>query len=74
MSDFQGKGMMLESAKKVIEYAIGTLNLHTIEAFTHKDNQPSIQLLNQLAFKKSMQMGELDDDYVVFTWSNETFR
>lgn len=29
---------MLEAAKKVIEYAVGTLNIQTIEAFTHKNN------------------------------------
>jgi [ribosomal protein S5]-alanine N-acetyltransferase len=63
--------MMLEAAKKVIEYTIGALNIQTIEAFTHKNNQPSIQLLGQLAFKKSMQIDKTDTDYLLFILSNK---
>jgi [ribosomal protein S5]-alanine N-acetyltransferase len=62
---------MLEAAKKVIEYAVGTLNIQTIEAFTQKNNQPSIQLLDQLAFKKLIQPDKTDADYLLFMLSNK---
>jgi [ribosomal protein S5]-alanine N-acetyltransferase len=71
LSNFQGKGIMLEAAKKVIEYAIGALNIQTIEAFTHKNNQPSIKLLDQLAFKKLIQPDKTDADYLLFMLSNK---
>lgn len=43
--DFQGRGIMNEAIKKVIELAFQTLGLTTIEACTHKNNAKSISLL-----------------------------
>lgn len=50
---FQGKGMMTEAAARVVEYATQTLNVAVIEAFAHKENQKSIQLLQRLGFQPS---------------------
>ncbi|MEI6412234.1 MAG: GNAT family N-acetyltransferase [Bacteroidota bacterium] len=63
LSAFQGKGIMQEAAKKVIEYAIQTLKVQTIEAFTHQNNLESIKLLEKLEFKKA---GEVDGEYCVY--------
>ena len=51
LPDFQKKGIMNESMKLVVDYGFNNLNLHTIEAFTHKENVGSIQLLKRNQFK-----------------------
>ena len=50
-TEFQGQGIMLEAATKVIQYAMESLDVKNIEAFTHKDNQSSTNLLEKLNFK-----------------------
>lgn len=50
LTEHQGKGIMREAAKKIIEYSTQSLGLKTIEAYTHKDNQSSTNLLNELKF------------------------
>jgi [ribosomal protein S5]-alanine N-acetyltransferase len=49
---FQGKGIMQEATSKVIEYGIQHIGLHSIEAYTHFQNQSSIRLLEKLNFKR----------------------
>lgn len=68
---FQGKGMMKEAASKVVEYAVQTIKVETIIAFTHKNNQNSTKLLAQLEFKKSVEPDKMSPDYCVFTFSNK---
>ncbi len=70
LSNFQRKGIMKEAASKVIEYAVQTLQIQTIEAFTHKNNQSSTKLLEKLEFKKSIKPEEINPDYFVFTFNN----
>ena len=48
---FQGQGIMSEAIEKVIDFGFHSLNKIRIEAFTHKDNRSSIQLLNRHNFK-----------------------
>ena len=48
--NFQGLGIMSASLKLVLDYGFNTLKLHTIEAFTHKDNKSSIKLLQRHGF------------------------
>jgi len=43
--DFQGKGIMSEALKMVLNYGFNTLGLDKIEAFTHYANEASKQLL-----------------------------
>jgi len=50
LTEYQGKGIMREAAKRIIDYSVQTLGVKTIEAYTHKDNQASIHLLNELKF------------------------
>ena len=46
----QGKGIMSEAMKTVLHYGFNTLALKEIEAFTHRDNAPSIGLLKRHHF------------------------
>jgi ribosomal-protein-alanine N-acetyltransferase len=63
--------MMKEAASKVMEYAVQTIKVQTINAFTHKNNQKSTKLLAQLEFKKSVEPDKTSPDYYVFTFSNK---
>ena len=65
LNAFQGKGIMKEAAGKVIEYAVQTMKMQRIEAFSHKDNHGSLRLLEKLGFKKAT---DADPDYCVFMY------
>ena len=47
---FQRKGIMDEALKSVVTFGFSKLNLSKIEAFTHKENQSSIRLLENNKF------------------------
>jgi len=49
---FQGKGMMTEALKRVIEYGFNDLKFHSIEAIVHPENNGSSKLLENNQFKK----------------------
>jgi len=56
--EFQGKGYMGEALVWVCEYAFGTLNLASLEAYTEQENTPSRKLLQHLCF---IEAGRVDD-------------
>ncbi|MFL5752266.1 MAG: GNAT family N-acetyltransferase [Bacteroidia bacterium] len=60
--DQQGKGIMTEALKKVLEYGFGVLQLKIIEAYTHWENMASIQLLERADFA----MGSRKEDLLVY--------
>jgi len=66
LTDYQGKGIMREAAKKIIEYSIQTLGLKTIEAYTHKDNQSSTKLLKELKFESTDSVDETNSNLILF--------
>jgi ribosomal-protein-alanine N-acetyltransferase len=70
LTKYQGKGIMTEAAKKVIEFANQTLGLTTIEAHTHQDNQSSASLLKALKFIRTANFGNESSNLVV--WSLNT--
>lgn len=43
--EFQGKGLMTETLKLVLEFGFERLKLNSIEAYTQNNNQPSIKML-----------------------------
>ena len=49
--NFQGKGIMSEALKSVLDYGFKTLNLDLIEAYTHQNNENSKNLLARNNFK-----------------------
>ena len=57
LTEYHGYGIMFEAAKKVIEYAAKILELKTIDAIPHKENQSSTKLLEKLNFKSQDVVG-----------------
>lgn len=49
--DFQGKGIMSEALRSVIDFGLNELKFEKIEAFTHKKNESSKKLLETNGFK-----------------------
>lgn len=48
---FQGKGIMNEALKMVVDFGFNELRLHKIEAFTHNENENSKKLLKKNGFQ-----------------------
>ena len=70
LTDYQGQGIMSEAANKIIEFAVHTLGLKTIDAFTHIDNQSSTKLLQNFNFEKTEIIDETNPNLLVFRLSN----
>ena len=51
LNEFQGKGIMTEVIKKVVEYAFTVIKPKLITAFPSSDNLSSVTLLKKLNFK-----------------------
>ncbi|WP_316633960.1 GNAT family N-acetyltransferase [uncultured Flavobacterium sp.] len=51
LHDFQGKGIMSEAIKKVIEYAFEEIKAKLITAFPSADNNNSVSILKKLNFE-----------------------
>ena len=67
-SEFQGKGFMQEALSKVINFGFNKLNLQIIEAFTDKNNKPSINALLKYNFIQNSEF-ELNNEknLIMFT-------
>jgi ribosomal-protein-alanine N-acetyltransferase len=50
LPQYQGQGLMQEALRTVIEYCFTTIQLQTIEAWSHKDNRNSTKLLGKMHF------------------------
>ncbi len=48
---YQGRGLMREALQTLLPYGFGGLQLHRIAAQIHRDNLPSIKLLQTLGFQ-----------------------
>ena len=66
LTNYQGKGIMLEAANKIIEYAIQTLGLKTIDAYTHQDNQSSTNLLKEMKFTRTDSVEETNSKLILY--------
>ncbi|WP_131537991.1 GNAT family N-acetyltransferase [Pedobacter nototheniae] len=66
LTEFQGKGIMSEAAKKIIEYSIETIGIKTIDAYTHKDNQSSNNLLTKLKFEHISSDDERNSNLILY--------
>lgn len=58
--NYQGKGIMSESLKNIIEFGFQKLNLDLIEAYTQYNNENSKKLLERNGFK--LVNGKKDED------------
>ncbi|WP_158799706.1 GNAT family N-acetyltransferase [Pedobacter sp. L105] len=72
LTEYQGKGMMREAAKKIIEYSNQTLGLKTIDAYTHKENQSSTNLLKELKFMITDSLDEENSNLTLFRLNMST--
>lgn len=65
--EFQGKGIMDEAVKKVIQTAFQKISVNTLEAFTHKNNIKSRALLLRNNFvRDDSRTDEGDKNNVIF--------
>ena len=70
LTNFQGQGIMKEAAEKVIDYAFNTIKVKKIEAFFHRDNQRSIQLLEKLSFRNSNEPDKTNPELICYNLTN----
>ena len=56
--DFQGKGLMIESAKKTINFGFREMGLHSIEANINPNNLRSAKMLEKCGFVKEAHFRE----------------
>lgn len=65
---FQGKGIMSEAVKIIIEFGFQEIKLDTIEAYTHKKNNSSTKLLLKYNFKQDVErIDKENSDNIIFT-------
>lgn len=60
MRAWQGKGMAGEALAEIIHFGIEVLNLSQLLAITHRENAPSVALLNRFGFHRVGKMLDLD--------------
>ncbi len=70
LTNFQGQGIMKEAVEKVIDYAFNTIKVKKIEAFLHKDNQSSINLLEKCSFRNSNEPDNTNPDLICYHLTN----
>jgi ribosomal-protein-alanine N-acetyltransferase len=56
--EYQGKGIMNEALKAMIDYGFGTMKLHSLEANVNPANEASIKLLERSGFIKEAHFKE----------------
>ncbi len=72
LTKFQGQGIMKEAVKKVIDYAFNTIKVQKIEAFLHRENQSSINLLEKLLFINSNKPDETTPELICYYLTNDS--
>ncbi len=71
---FQGKGFMSEALKKIIEFGFQVIELDTIEAYTHKNNNNSTKLLQKYNFKQDAERVDKENsDNIIFTLTKQNW-
>ncbi len=63
---FQGKGIVQEAVKKILEYGFQVLGLDTINAVIHPDNIKSIKLAERFGFARTGQV----EKFVIYSLRN----
>lgn len=66
---FHRMGYMNEALAKIIDFGFNTMKLSTITAYTHKDNEGSINLLLKNKFKPGNTQKEVGSNRVFFSLS-----
>lgn len=63
LASHQGKGLMTEAGRAVLQHLIGTLRVRKVEALIHPDNKPSAALAQRLGFR--LEGGPIRDRWLV---------
>lgn len=71
LPEYQRQGIMNEALKKIIDFTFQNLEMEAIEAFTHKDNLSSTQLLEKFHFEKTKFIDETDPNLIAFCLSHK---
>jgi [ribosomal protein S5]-alanine N-acetyltransferase len=61
---FQGRGLMAEAVKVVLDYGFRELALTTVEAYTHKENIRSKKILEKFQFRYLPDKTETGNDAI----------
>jgi [ribosomal protein S5]-alanine N-acetyltransferase len=72
LTNFQGQGIMKEAVEKVIDHAFNTIKVQKMEAFFHRDNQRSINLLEKLLFSNSNKPDEVTSELIGYHLTNSS--
>jgi ribosomal-protein-alanine N-acetyltransferase len=72
LTNFQKQGIMKEAVEKVIEYAFRKIKVQKIEAFLHRENQNSINLLEKLLFENSNKIDETMPELICYHLTDST--
>lgn len=71
---FQGKGIMNEASKIIIEFGFQEIELNTIEAYTHISNNNSSKLLLRNNFKQDEEQKDKENrDNIIFTLTKQNW-
>lgn len=70
LTKFQGQGIMMEAAQKVVDFAFDQMQVRKIEAFFHRENLGSLKLLNKLGFVDANFSDNADPDLVCHHLTN----
>lgn len=62
---YQGLGIMSEAITAVLNYAITTIHLKELDAFTHKENINSMKFLNKHGFVLNRNKFDLQDKNII---------
>ena len=66
LKEYHGQGVMIEAARKVIDYVSKTHGIKIIDAQTHRDNINSTRLLEKLNFEKLKNEVESNPNLILF--------
>ena len=55
---YQGRGLMKESLLAVVDYGFDRMGLKELDAYTEKDNEPSLHLLETCGFAEAERVDE----------------
>lgn len=72
LPNFQSLGIMKEGVEKVIDYAFNTIKFQKIEAFLHRDNQRSINLLEKLSFRNTNKPDDTAPELIGYHLTNSS--
>ncbi len=73
LTNFEGQGIMKEAVEKVIDYAFNTIKVQKLDAFLHRDNWRSINLLEKLLFKNSNKHDEAMPELLCYYFINDAY-